>query len=221
MIVTSRAGLEYRAMFALADADLAAGSVLDCCAGGSSFVAETAGRRVMAVDPAYRLGPMELAGRVLAALGDGERIIEAHRDRFDWSWYGDPLRRREMRAGAARAFLADIRARPDRYVAGALPELPLADDSFELVLCSHLLFTWAETFGVEWHRRALAELVRVARREVRIFPLVVAGTGEGVPFLKTLRAQLHEAGHHTRLRPVPYRFQRGAHHMLVIETGRS
>ncbi|HET9141408.1 methyltransferase domain-containing protein [Actinophytocola sp.] len=215
MLITSRAAQEYRAMFDLTDADLS-GSVLDCCAGGSSFVAESAGKRVMAVDPAYRLGPVALAGRVLAALGDGERMIEAHRDRFDWSWYGDAVRRKGMRAGAARAFLADIRAWPGRYVAGALPDLPFADGSFELVLCSHLLFTWADTLGVGWHRRALAELVRVARREVRIFPLVVAGSGDSVPFLTTLRGELHAGGHRTRLREVDYRFQRGARHMLVI-----
>jgi len=215
VLITSRAAVEYRAMFDLTDADLAGRSVLDCCAGGSSFAAETAGR-VLAVDPAYALAPVDLAGRLLAALGDGERIIESHRDRFDWSWYGDPVRRRGMRTRAAHAFLTDLRARPDRYVAAALPNLPLATAGFDLVLCSHLLFTWSDRFDEDWHRAALAELVRVARSEVRIFPLVVQGTGAPVPFLKTLRAELHAVGHRTRLRPVPYRFQRGAGHMLVV-----
>jgi hypothetical protein len=55
------------------------------------------------------------------------------------------------------------------------PDLPFRDDVFELALCSHLLFTWSDAFDEEWHRQALADLLRVAR-EVRVFPLVVQGT---------------------------------------------
>jgi hypothetical protein len=54
VLITSRSAAEYRAMFDLTPEDLT-GSVLDCCAGGSSFAAETGGR-VVAVDPAYALG---------------------------------------------------------------------------------------------------------------------------------------------------------------------
>jgi len=43
---------------------------------------------------------------------------------------------------ALDAFLVDRRAHhPDRYVAARLPDLPFADQSFDLVLCGHLLFT--------------------------------------------------------------------------------
>jgi hypothetical protein len=73
------------------------------------------------------------------------------------------------------------------------------------------LFTWSDVFDVHWHRRALAELVRVTRREVRVFPLVVQGTGEPVPFLGQLKAELN-----ARIVTVPYSFQRGANEMLVI-----
>jgi hypothetical protein len=218
VLVTSRSAAEYRAMFDLTPDDLA-GSVLDCCAGGSSFAAETGGR-VIAVDPAYALGPAELAVRVRAALDDGDRIIDRNADRFEWSWYGTPGRRAEMRRAAAELFLADLEARPERYVAGALPHLPLPSGGVDLVLCSHLLFTWADRLDEEWHRRALAELVRVARREVRIFPVVVQGTGEPVAFLDALRAELGALGHASHLREVPYRFQRGGTQMLLIECER-
>lgn len=215
MLVTSRSGAEYRAMFDLAPDDLT-GSVLDCCAGGSSFAAETDGR-VLAVDPAYALGREELAMRVRVALDEGDRMIDRNADRFEWGWYGSPARRADMRRSAAELFLSDLEARPDRYVAGALPHLPLSSGGIDLVLCSHLLFTWADQLGEDWHRRALAELVRVARREVRIFPVVVQGTGEPVGFLDALRAELRALGHHTQLREVPYRFQRGGTQMLRIE----
>jgi hypothetical protein len=203
-------------MFDLAPDDLT-GSVLDCCAGGSSFAAETDGP-VVAVDPAYALSHPELAVRVRAALDEGDRMIDRNADRFEWGWYGNPGRRAEMRRAAAELFLADLNARPERYIAGALPHLPLASGSVDLVLCSHLLFTWADRLDEHWHRRALAELVRVARREIRVFPVVVQGTGDPVPFLDALRAELHAQGHRSHLRDVPYRFQRGGNQMLVVET---
>jgi SAM-dependent methyltransferase len=216
MLVTSRSAAEYRAMFDLDPEDLVAGSVLDCCAGGSSFAAETDGR-IVAIDPAYALGRHDLAVRVRAALHEGDRIIHQHADRFAWGWYGSPGRRAELRSAAAERFLADLQGRPERYVAGALPDLPLPSDSFDLVLCSHLLFTWSDQLDEDWHRRAIAELVRVARREVRIFPVVVQGTGEPVAFLDDLLAELRTTGHHSHLRDVAYRFQRGADQMLLIE----
>ena len=197
-------------MFGLSPADLA-GSVLDCCAGGSSFVASSS--NAVAVDPAYALGHAELARLVRAGLHDGDQIILANRDRFEWSWYGSIERRAAIRRAAADSFLADLRARPARYVAGALPDLPLASDGVDLALCSHLLFTWANQLSESWHLQAIRELLRVARREVRIFPLVLQGTADPIPFLSRLRSSLPAS----ELRAVPYRFQRGADQMLVID----
>jgi SAM-dependent methyltransferase len=215
LLITSRSAAEYRAMFGLTPADLAA-AVLDCCAGGSGFAAETAAR-VVAADPAYALGQHDLAHRVRAALHDGDQIIGAHAEYFDWSWYGDPVHRTELRTAAARHFLADFREHPGRYVAAALPNLPFTTGSFDLVLCSHLLFTWSDLLDAGWHSRALAELIRVARREVRIYPLVVQGTGQPVAFLGDLRTELTAAGYRSRILTVPYRFQKNADKMLVIE----
>jgi hypothetical protein len=218
MLVTSRSFAEYRAMFDLTGEDLAA-SILDCCAGGSSFAAEIDGR-IVAVDPAYALGRGELAARVRAALPDGDRIIDEHPDRFEWGWYGSPGRRAQLRTAAAETFIADFARRPGRYIAAALPHLPLAPRSFDLVLCSHLLFTWADQLGEEWHRLAIAELIRVARRQVRVFPVVVQGTGHQVRYLDALQDEIRAAGYRPYLRDVPYVFQRGAHQMLVIDVER-
>jgi hypothetical protein len=215
VLVTSRSTAEYRAMFDLPPGRLP-GAILDCCAGGAGFAAETEG--VVAVDPWYATGRAAMAADVRASLADGDRIIAANADRFDWSWYGERPTRAAMRTAAAGSFLADLTRRPSRYVAGALPHLPLATGSVDLALCSHLLFTWADRFDEHWHRAALIELARVARREVRVYPLVVQGSGEPVPFLAGLRADLRAAGLPTALRPVPYRFQRGAEEMLVVDT---
>ena len=192
-------------------------SVLDCCAGGSSFTAEAAARGVdaVAVDPAYELPTAELVDTVRRSLPAGNGIVDQHAGSFVWHWYGSPDRKDELRIDAADKFLQDVSTAPERYVAGSLPELPFGDGRFELVLCSHLLFTWADKYDRAWHAAALRELVRVSRSEVRIFPLVLQGAGDPVDFLPELLEELE--GVTTEIRKVPYEFQVGADQMLVIK----
>jgi hypothetical protein len=213
VLVTSRSYVEYEAMFDLTQLPE---SVLDCSAGGSSFTAEAAERGVdaVAVDPAYELGQSELVDTVRRSLPAGSGIVDQNQGSFVWHWYGTPERRDELRVDAADRFLQDIAAAPERYVAGALPELPFEDRRFELVLCSHLLFTWADQFDEAWHLAALRELIRVSSAEVRIFPLVIQGTGEPVTFLPSVLDSLE--GVTWEVRKVPYEFQAGANEMLVI-----
>jgi SAM-dependent methyltransferase len=216
VLVTSRSYDEYVAMFDLSAAELA-GSVLDCCAGAAGFVAAARGRgcRAVACDPAYATTREDLAASARADLETGAAIAFEHSDRFTWQWYGRPERRQELRLHALTDFLADLLAHPDRYVAAALPQLPFVDAAFDLAVCSHLLFTWADELDRSWHLAALRELCRVGR-EVRVFPTVVQGRGEPVPFWTELMADLVDAGLRTQTRPVPYEFQVGADTMLVV-----
>jgi SAM-dependent methyltransferase len=213
LLVTSRSYAEYEAMFDLSELP---GSVLDCCAGGASFTAEAAERGVdaVAVDPAYELPSAELVDTVRRSLPATAGIVDEHAASFVWTWYGDPARKDELRIQAADRFLQDVALAPERYVAGSLPELPFGDERFDLVLCSHLLFTWADKYDRDWHLAALRELIRVSRSEVRIFPLVHQGAGEPVAYLPDLLEAL--PGVSSELRKVPYEFQVGADQMLVL-----
>jgi SAM-dependent methyltransferase len=217
MLITSRSAAEYRAMFDLAE--LATDSILDCCAGGAGFTAETGGAAV-ALDPVYARGQAKLAETVRSGQQGASAISYANAEHFDWSWYGNRERREEMRADAAKRFLADLADRPGHDIAGDVHHLPFADNSFDLVLCSHLLFTWSDVLDQDWHERAIAELVRVSRHEVRIFPTVVQKTGGAVPFLPALRAEFAARGVPSRLAKVPYLFQVGADEMLVFSANR-
>ncbi len=82
------------------------------------------------------------------------------------------------------------------------------------MLCSHLLFTWADKYDRDWHEAALRELIRVSNAEVRIFPLVLQGAGDPIPWLPELLDSLEGVTH--EIRKVPYEFQVGADEMLVI-----
>jgi SAM-dependent methyltransferase len=217
VLVTSRAYEEYVAFFDL-DVDVLRGRrVLDCSAGASSFVARACreGVDAVAVDPAYAMGREELAEVAGRGLRDGNRIADSFPGRFTWSWYGSVQARERMRAQALAEFVLDLAEHPERYVTGSLPSLPFADGAFDLALCSHLLFTWADQLGRDWHLAALGELSRVAG-EVRVFPTVVQGAGDPVPFWDALVGDLHDLGLQTRRRQVSYEFQVGADSMLVL-----
>jgi len=217
ILVSSRSFAEYIAFFDLDTEDLPA-RILDCSAGASSFVAEAHARGIdaIAADPVYGLEPEALTSRANSGAPAGNVMIGANSDRFVFDWYQNPQRRADMRRAALSTFQEHHRANPERYISAALPELPFASRTFDLALCSHLLFTWATHLDEQWHLGALVELCRVAD-EARVFPLVLQGSGEQVRFLPNLRSRLHnDFGITTEIVPVPYEFQVGAHHMMRL-----
>lgn len=217
MLVTSRSYDEYVAMFGLDSTELDGLRVLDCSAGASSFVAHARrdGCRAVAVDPAYALPRDQLATTAAESNRSGRGIAIDNADRLSWDWYGGQESRDRMRARALGEFVVDYASRHGDYVAAALPHLPFGDAAFDLALCSHLLFTWADQLGRGWHLAALRELARVAC-EVRVFPTLVQGRGEPVPFWDELMSDLQQIGLRADRREVPYEFQVGGNTMLVI-----
>ena len=153
--------------------------VLDCPGGPGSLAAllAAAGVEVIACDPLYALSNAELRQRTLDDLELTLRKSATSsmlRPGFDL----EPLRRFHL--DSLERFLADRDAHPERYVAASLPALPFADGQFDLVLSGHLLFSYApasdgglmngSVLDLRWHRAALAELCRVSRRQVRLYP---------------------------------------------------
>jgi hypothetical protein len=217
VLISSRSFAEYLAMFGLDASDLIGRTVVDVAAGGSDFVAAAtaAGAHAVAVDAAYAVEPDLLTAQLADNTGTGLGIVDEHPDRFTWRWYGNRNSRDEMRRDAAQRFTIDRLASPGHYVAGTLPRLPFRDRAADLVLCSHLLFTWSDVLDRDWHRDAILELARVGA-EARIFPLVVQGTGDEIGWLPQMCDELGDLGLDTEQRQVPYEFQTGADRMLVV-----
>lgn len=191
-------------------------AVLDCPGGPGSLAAvlRAEGCEVTAVDPLYALPPAELERRALADL-DHTLAIQAASPTLRTDFDLQACRLEHLQA--LRIFLADRRAHPDRYIAAALPHLPFAAASFDLVLCGHLLFSYAplvdgglmggQGLDLDWHRRALAELCRVSRREVRLYPAhTIALDAVRHPYAEALLEEL-PAG--WRGRCVPSRYDQG------------
>ena len=100
-----------------------------------------------------------------------------------------------------------------------MPELPFPDGAVDLVLSSHLLFTYADRLDEGFHRAALLEMARVSRREVRVFPLVdQAGAALPVLLDRVLR-YLAAAGVAADVIGVEAEFQRGATQLLRLRIG--
>ena len=216
---------EYRRMFALSDADLR-GRVLGCGDGPASFNAEAAelGHRVVSCDPIYAFAGAEIRRRVEACYAKVVEQARQNSHRFVWAEFADADALGAARLAAIRRFLEDFEAgpgragrRPGRYVAGALPHLPFADRWFELCVCSHLLFLYAEQLDLAFHVSALREMLRVAG-EVRVFPLLDLD-GRPSPHVEPVMAALRADGHEVSVVRVRYEFQRGGDCMLVIGAG--
>lgn len=216
LLLSARSLAEYRAMFDLTDEELLEGPVLDCPGGAASFGAEvrSLGGEVVSVDPLYAEPRDALVARAGRDLERGNRYTATHAGHFAWRFFSDPEEHAASRRASIGRFAEDFELDGERYIAAALPELPFPDGRFELSLCSHLLFSYSDRLDAEFHHRAIVELVRVARREARVFPLLDT-RGTRYERLQHLRAGLGEEGVETAVVRVAYEFQRGGDEMLV------
>ena len=193
--------------------------ILDCGGGPSSFAAEVAEQRgrVVAIDPLYADPVQELRERIDASFDQVVELARRNAHRFVWGdRIGSPQALAKLRRAAMDRFLDDFEREGEggRYLQGALPRLPFADDAFDLALCSHLLFLYGEQFDLRFHVESLVELARVAR-EVRVFPLLDM-EGEPSRHLRGAREGAGSAGLTAEEVVVPYEFQRGGNQMLVV-----
>jgi len=208
---------EYREMFALTPADLAR-RILGCSDGPAAFnaTATSKGTQVVSVDPLYQFTPAQIRARVEATAETVAEQTRLNAQEFVWSTIPSVDALLRLRLSAMHAFLADFQSSRGngRYLCGALPDLPCADDSFDLALCSHFLFLYSARHDLAFHLRAIAELSRVAR-EVRVFPLLELGSKPSRHLDAVMRA-LPAYGLEAERVTVPYEFQRGGNEMLRV-----
>lgn len=208
---------EYRHMFMLSDTDLA-GRILGCGDGPASFNAEATarGHTVVSCDPIYAFSPAEIERRVEDCYGHLIAQLRSNRHGFVWDHFHDPDHLGQCRLASMRRFLADFEAGKveGRYITGSLPLLPFEDGEFDLALVSHLLYLYSEQLNFEFHRAAIEELLRVAKR-VRIFPLLTLD-GKPSPHIEPTLAHLSAKGWRAEIVVVPYEFQRGGSRMLRL-----
>ena len=210
---------EYVDMFSLNDEDLNK-SILGCGDGPASFNCEMnrKGKSVVSVDPLYELDRERIQKRIDETYLEVLEQTRANQDKFIWKNISSVEELGKIRMSSMSLFLDDFEKgkKQGRYVAGGLPELPLEDASFDLVLVSHLLFLYSEQLSYDFHVRAINELLRVAG-EVRIFPLVDLNSRKSI-HLDEIIGELVSQGYVVSEDKVEYEFQKGGNTMLKIQT---
>ena len=208
---------EYQSMFALTPGDLKK-TILGCGDGPASFNAEVTslGGAVVSADPVYHFTADQLRSRISEVYDEIMPKMAASKSQYYWDSVPSVKALGQLRMAAMMRFLEDYEQgkREGRYVMASVPDLPFADQQFDLTLCSHFLFLYSAQVDQAQHLMALKELLRVAR-EVRVYPLVTL-QGEPSPYLAPVTDALTHAGFIVEQVPSEYRFQKGATHYLAI-----
>jgi hypothetical protein len=210
---------EYREMFSLSDRDLQ-GKILGCGDGPASFNAEltSAGGNVISVDPVYCFDAKQIESRVNEVSQSVAEQLELNKANYIWSSFKNVEDVVGARLSAMNIFLNDYEMGKEhgRYVDASLPVLPFGEKQFTLAICSHFLFLYSAHISEELHIKGLLELCRVAK-EVRIYPLVTL-EGARSPHLAPAIQAIAAAGYSAEVIAVPYRFQKNATEMLVLNS---
>ena len=219
--MTCRGFEEYEAMFGITEDELRKGAILDVAGGGSSFTAEARARgyETYAVDPRYEGDVTRWIEEAREEIEVSTAKLEALKEKFDWSYYDSIDRHQEGRIDSLDKFAAHVQSPegPSVYSGGSLPNLPYADQSFSVVLCSHFLFLYAEQFGRTFHELSIRELMRVCKPGgmVRIYPLLSL-KWEPYEGLEKLLEMVRAVGGKPALRASRLPFIPGSNQMLEI-----
>ena len=208
---------EYQLMFDLSEADLNA-KILGCGDGPASFNVEMTkkGYSVVSIDPIYQFSTEQIKQRIQNTYELVISQVKQNPERYIWKNFRDADELGQARLAAMENFLVDYETGKDegRYLSQLLPHLELADNQFELCLCSHLLFLYWERLSLEFHRASIYELLRIST-EVRIFPLLKLN-GEPSPYVDSMIQELSSQSFNVQIQPVAYEFQKGGNQMLKV-----
>ena len=212
-----RSGEEHRRMFSLTEDDLSL-NILGCADGPASVNAELRqqGGHYVSLDPIYQFSAKQIEERIAATAPVIAEQLEENRADYRWDHYQSPDQLVRIRRATMEVFLGDFErhATSECYATGALPTLPFADNAFDLILCSHLLFTYSGQLDGAFHQQAILEMSRVGG-EVRIFPVVEINRKPSC-HLPGLQDFLEERSILTELVTVDYEFQKGGNQMLRL-----
>lgn len=216
-IFIGRSWAEYFKMFDLDLEKLNNKKILDCAAGASSFTdfLSKNGIDASAADLLYDKGPECLKRRCQEHLQALVESLGKMEYEFVWSFFKDLDDLKSHRMQSCSDFNRDYKLHMGKkYIKADLTQLPFEDESFDMVLCAHLLFIYDHRLNWNFHLSAVEEMIRVSSNEVRIYPLVKNKGKKSIfvdKLIKTLSKDLE-----IEIVEVDYQFRRGGNEMLRI-----
>lgn len=213
---------EYTKMFNLSELDLNK-NILGVGDGPASFNAEATkiGAKIISIDPIYQFSSSEIRQRFNEVVDNIIAQVKASPNDWVWSYHQSPEDLKKNRVRAIELFVRDFdRGKKEtRYQIGELPKLNFSDDCFDLALCSHFLFLYADFYDYQFHYDALKEMLRVSK-EIRIFPLLTLMLQRS-PYLTKIIEDFKAMGYEVSIEKVQYELQKGGNQMLVIKKSSS
>jgi len=216
-IFSGRTLWEYEKMFDLKINSIKDKRVLDCPAGASSFAfeAKKLGINVIACDEIYsrNLSQLKLLGEFEIELT--RQRTKLHHQIYNWDLYRSIPNLIKYRRKALKNFLKDFSdSIGSTYIHGNLSQLPFKDRTFEMVLSANLLFSYEDELDYAFHIKAIREMLRVSKQEVRIFP---AEKAHGPPkFLGRILKELKRDGVSATITTTTYEYVKGINKMLLL-----
>lgn len=214
---------EYKDMFLLSKDDMHF-KILGCGDGPSSFNFEATKQHVdiTSIDPIYQFTKDDIQQRIDETSSVISEQIQQNQKDFIWKSIKSVDELINIRLTAMKDFIDDYEdgKKQNRYIHNELPKLSFEDDSFDLVLSSHFLFLYSEHFDLKFHIDSILEMCRVAKKEVRIFPLFNL-KNERSEHLEPILKLLNDKGFETKIVKTNYEFQKGASEMLSIKLNKS
>jgi len=208
-----RSYTEYVIMFNLTPYFLSK-KVLGCGDGPAAFnsVGNAFGGNITSIDPIFSLPKKEIERQIDKTFGNVINQTKAHLEKFNWEMFGNVEGLGKIRMKSMQQFLSDFEQgfEEGRYIAAELPNLPFKDNTFDLALCSHFLFLYSDHLDLDFHIKAIDEMLRVAS-EVRIFPVVDLNANRSA-HLDAIMGNFPNS----ELIKVNYEFQKGGNQMLKI-----
>jgi len=208
---------EYIKMFTLTPDDLNL-KILDCGGGPSGFNAEMTrrGKKVISIDPIYNLSGDDIEIRINETYDDVINQTRMNAEKFIWQNISSVEELGRIRMAAMKQFLDDYEQGKieGRYIYTELPSLPFTDKEFDIALSSHFLFLYSSNLSLDFHKKAINEMVRVAR-EILVFPLINVNAIAS-PYVEHIKKELVEMGSKVAIEKVDYEFQKGGNEVLRI-----
>ena len=124
------------------------------------------------------------------------------------------LEKKEMKP--AENLLQTTENRKTHYIKADLNNLPFQDNTFSMVLCSHLLFVYDHRLDYKFHLNTIKEMIRVSSNEVRIYPLVKNRKLKS-DFVECIIKDLPDMD--IQIVKVDYEFRKGGNEMMRIIKG--
>lgn len=209
---------EYRKMFNLSESDLRK-NILGVGDGPASFNAEATqiGAKITSIDPIYQFTSSEIRQRFDEVVDNIIAQVKATPNDWVWSYHQSPDELKKNRVRAIELFIQDFdRGKQEkRYQIGELPKLNFPDDCFDLALCSHFLFLYADFYDYQFHYASIQEMLRVSK-EIRIFPLLTLMLQRS-SYVVSIIEHFSQMGYKVSIEKVQYELQKGGNEMLVIQ----